>query len=307
MITGELLLELGGAGHGGEAGVGESLPVRGGGKRGAYRRAFLKWAGGKSQMLKSMLPLFPKGRRIVEPFAGSAVVSLNAGMGAALVCDSNADLIDVYLQLQSRGEEFIAEAKELFTPQFNTEAAFYALREEFNSGPAPSRKAALFIYLNRHGFNGLCRYNASGRFNVPYGKYKGPGFPEQELRGFHAASSRMEFRAQPFQQTFQQQQPGDVYFCDPPYVPLSKTASFTAYSTGGFSMELQTELAELARKAAAAGGTVLISNHDTAFTREIYAGAELIPLQIQRSISCKGEQRGAVGEILAVFRPGGEG
>ncbi len=279
-------------------------------------KSFLKWAGGKTHILDTLLPLLPTGEgyRLVEPFAGSAVVALNAGMPAR-ICDTNEDLIEVFKWLKRPGHNsFIDECRVLFAPRNNTAKRYYKLRKEFNEDAEGARKAALFVYLNRHCFNGICRYNLAGGFNVPFGRYgkdgAGPGFPEKEMQLFHKLATRptkqLTFFAQDFSATFQQSldKPQDVFYCDPPFVPLSKTADFVAYTADGFGMEKHVQLAQCAIEAQRRGNYVFISNHDTSFTRGLYSShAQIIPLESRRSINCHVTKRGPAKEILAVFRP----
>ena len=159
--------------------------------------------------------------------------------------------------------------------------------------------------MNRHGYNGLCRYNKSGGFNVPFGKYKKPYFPEQELNFFADKAQSATFVCESYRQTFARVQPNDVVYCDPPYVPLSKTASFTSYAGNGFGLDEQADLANVAEEVTSSveKATVLISNHDTIWTRKIYEHAEKIKkLKVARTISQKGSNRKKVGELLALYR-----
>jgi DNA adenine methylase len=269
-------------------------------------RPFLKWAGNKFRIIERVKKRLPAGKRLVEPFTGSGAVFLNTEYDEYLLSDANRDLIELYTILRDEGETFIEEARRYFTGSDNAEERFYELREEFNVARKHEKRAALFIYLNRHGYNGLCRYNAKGRYNVPFGRYKRPYFPEKEMRAFHLKAQRAEFRLCSFEQTMAETRAGDVVYCDPPYVPLSASANFTSYSAGGFSMEQQQLLAELARDSAARGVPVLISNHSTELTRRLYnaAGANCgRAFSVQRYISCNGQQRDKASELLALFCP----
>lgn len=265
-------------------------------------RPFLKWAGGKYRVLGEIVPRLPAGRRLIEPFAGSAAVSLNAPFRAALVADSNADLINLYCSIQADARRFISEAGALFGGAHNNREAFDALRAEFNESEDPFRRSVIFVYLNRHGFNGLCRYNGKARFNVPFGKYDNPGFPQTEINAFSEATAHIKFVHQDFVTTMSQAETGDVIYCDPPYVALSVTSNFTSYSAGAFGFAEQKALAEKARECAARGIPVVISNHDTAESRALYHGAEIHSFTVQRFISSKASTRGNAPELLAIFR-----
>lgn len=263
-------------------------------------RPFLKWAGGKFRVLDQILPRLPDGDRLIEPFAGSAVVSLNAGFRRSLVADANGDLINLYKAVQADVSGFLGEAATLFGTR-NTRADFEQLRAEFNDCQDPFRRSVIFVYMNRHGFNGLCRYNSKGKFNVPFGKYAGPNLPTKEILRFSEVAKAMEFRHAGFEELMDEARPGDVVYCDPPYVPLSVTSNFTSYAADAFGFAQQKALAESARRCAARGIPVLISNHDTPEARALYRGAKIHSFSVHRAISSKAATRGAAPEILAIF------
>jgi DNA adenine methylase len=262
-------------------------------------KAFLKWAGGKTQSLQMISEAagFFTGR-FIEPFVGSAVVSLNVSAESYILGDYNKDLINVYNFLKE-DVSFIEDLKVYFVVENNDVDMFYKLRARFNEASSLKERALLFIYLNRHCFNGLCRFNKSGGFNVPFGKYKSIYFPEKELINAKNLLNKSEIYYQSFEDTFKLAKNDDAVYCDPPYVPLSETASFTDYSVGGFSEEQQVQLAKLAEEAPC---RVLISNHDTEFTRDIYSKAnEIRTRKVSRFISAKASSRKPVYELLAIY------
>lgn len=264
-------------------------------------RPFLKWPGNKFRLVERIKRRLPEGRRLIEPFAGSGALFLNTSYKKYLLTDSNADLIELFNIIKHEGEAFIDAARHYFTCENNHAERYYELRDRFNKCRDPHQRAALFIYLNRHGYNGLCRYNKKGGYNVPFGRYKRPYFPEQELLKFSIKARDADFRVQSFEKTLKQARPGDVVYCDPPYVPLSKSSNFTSYSTGSFDLDQQRKLAELAQQTADRGVPVLISNHKTPFTREIYKSSKQEHFKVRRYISCNGNKRGMAGEMLALF------
>ena len=267
-----------------------------------HNRPFLKWAGNKYRIMSHIHTMLPAGDRLIEPFAGSGAVFLNTDYDRYLLADNNFDLISLYQILAEQGETFIATCSRLFRDATNKEDYYYRRRVEFNKSKNLERKAALFIYLNRHGYNGLCRYNASGGFNVPFGRYKRPYFPTKEMTTFYQKSQQAEFLHVDFATVFNKLNNGDVVYCDPPYVPLSKSANFTSYSAGGFNITQQQQLAQLAESTRQRGIPVLISNHNTQFTRQAYKAADNIKrFKVMRSISCNGQQRKPAGELLALF------
>ena len=266
-------------------------------------RPFLKWAGAKTKVIPALLPMLPAGaRRFIEPFIGSGAVFLNTNYRTNLLSDSNEDIISLYSVLKLQGEEFIESCRRLFVPSNNDEAQFYRLRDEFNACSDVERRAALFVYLNRHCFNGLCRYNQKGEFNTPFGRYTAPRLPEDAMRTFAQKLEHAELEHRDFREVIKEAAAGDVVYCDPPYVPLSASASFTSYSAGGFLPQDQQDLAELCEKAAARGAVVLVSNHDIPFTRSLYKNAdEVVAILVSRSISCDGENRNKAMELIARF------
>jgi DNA adenine methylase len=266
------------------------------------RKPFLKWAGNKTRAKHHIIPHLSSGNRLVEPFAGSCAISLATEYESYLIADANGDLIDMYNFIKRDAAALIDAAEELFSSGNNAAEAFYELRSEFNQSDVSIRKSAIFIYLNRHCFNGLCRYNGKGGFNVPFGKYSGPNCPSDEIRLFADFAQRCEFFHQSFESTFAMLKDGDVVYCDPPYVPLSATSNFTSYAKDGFGPELQIALANAARVAAKKGHKTLISNHDTDWARQIYSSAKRIEkFDVQRLISSKASTRGMAPELLAVY------
>ncbi|UQY44455.1 adenine-specific DNA-methyltransferase [Erwinia sp. PK3-005] len=266
-------------------------------------RAFLKWAGGKYPLLEDIRRHLPQGDCLVEPFVGAGSVFLNTDYPRYVLADINNDLIGLYNIVKGRTVEFVSDARQLFTPRSNEADAYYAFRSEFNASDDAYRRALLFLYLNRHGYNGLCRYNLRGEFNVPFGRYRKPYFPEEELYGFAERAQKAVFVCESYDVTLSKAQAGSVVYCDPPYAPLSTTANFTAYHTNSFSLREQQHLAELAVKLAQESAIpVLISNHDTELTRLWYQDAVLHVVKARRSISRSISGRTKVDELLALFR-----
>jgi DNA adenine methylase len=268
-----------------------------------YTKPFLKWAGGKYRILDKILRELPPGMRFIELFAGSCAVYLNTDFPKALICDLNSDLMSLYRHLQQEGEHFIQYCSSFFAPENNTQTAYTALRDRLNVSTNTRERGALLLYVNRHAFNGLIRYNSKGGFNVPFGKYKKPYFPLEELRAFYrkTQSTATEFVSADFRFIFALLEPGDVAYCDPPYVPLSQSSSFTAYAGNAFNAQDQHDLAALAREAWKKGIHVVLSNHDTELTRSLYSSAILKYFAVRRFISCDGDNRGAAPELLAVY------
>lgn len=268
----------------------------------SYIRPFLKWPGGKYRLLNAIHKILPNGKCLIEPFVGSGAVFLNSSYDRYILNDANADLITLYQILQKEGESFIQQCVRYFTPRHNTEKQYYALRTRFNRSKDPHERSILFLYLNRHGFNGLCRYNLNKKeFNVPFGRYKKPYFPEKEMHHFYEKSQKAMFTTGDFTQALKNAKKGSVVYCDPPYVPLSNTACFTRYHGVGFNMEQHQLLAVVSRKLIAKGIPVLISNHSHETIHTLYRGAEITELEVMRFISCQANNRKSVKEVLALF------
>lgn len=264
-------------------------------------KPFLKWAGSKYGCIDKILTSLPTANRLIEPFTGSGAVFINSEYPEYLLADGNPDLISLFEQIKNEGLPFIDFCQQYFKPENNDSTVYYTLRKLFNETEEPRLRAALFLYLNRHGYNGLCRYNNSGIYNVPFGQYIKPYFPRKELLVFHQKSQNAQFTLKDFRETFDLAKIGDVIYCDPPYVPLSKTANFSAYMLCKFSEQDQIDLAMLAQRAAERGIIVIISNHDTEFTRHHYQNSHIVSFSVPRYISCDGQTRRPVKEILATF------
>ncbi len=268
------------------------------------QRAFLKWAGGKYGLIDDIQCYLPPAKKLIEPFVGAGSVFLNTDYEEYLLADINQDLINIYNLLKTDPERYIQESKRLFKPENNRKEFYLDIRAQFNNSDDIWFRSIAFLYMNRFGFNGLCRYNKQGGFNVPFGRYKNPYFPEQELIFFAEKARKATFVCAGYPKIFSRARKGNVIYCDPPYAPLSNTANFTSYAGNNFTLDDQAMLAELSEKAAKKRGiSILISNHDTAHTRRLYKGARLETIQAKRTISCNGAERNKVDELLALFTP----
>ena len=269
-----------------------------------WQRPFLKWAGGKYSLLPELDRLIPAGKRLVEPFVGGGSVFLNSEKHESyLLADVNADLINLYQMLEVDHIRVCSLAKILFE-RANSEEAYKELRDEFNNQRmgAPERAAA-FLFLNRHCFNGLIRYNRDGFFNVGWGKYEAPYFPEIEIKAFKQKSHKCVFLNAGYRRTLALAGEGDVVYCDPPYEPLPGTAGFTNYAAGGFSWADQISLAESCVAAHQRGAKVLISNSTAPRVIELYEqhGFTLHHVRGRRAISSKGSARETAKDIVATL------
>ncbi|EJN4112184.1 Dam family site-specific DNA-(adenine-N6)-methyltransferase [Salmonella enterica] len=281
--------------------IAEALPIQEPTPR-RWQRPFLKWAGGKYSLLPELERLIPAGKRLIEPFVGGGSVFLNSDKHERfLLADVNADLINLYQMLAVVPDSVIAEAMKAFR-HLNDAENYTAIREAFNAWQLNAiERAAAFLYLNRHCFNGLMRYNLDGFFNVGWGKYKAPYFPEKELMAFRKKSSACVFMNAGFERTLRLAGDGDVVYCDPPYEPMPGTAGFTSYASGGFSWDSQVALAESCVAAHQRGAKVFISNSTAPRVIELYErhGFTLHRVNAHRSISSKGSTRETANDIVA--------
>ncbi|EHK5470627.1 Dam family site-specific DNA-(adenine-N6)-methyltransferase [Escherichia coli] len=268
-----------------------------------FERSIFKWAGGKFGVLEQIFRYLPEGNRLIEPFVGGGAVFMNAGYQENLLNDVNADLINFYKTLQREEHSLITLAHRFFL-DYNTREGYLAVRNAFNKQVYDDlHRAAAFLFLNRHCFNGLTRYNQAGEFNVGYGKYKTPYFPLQEMEAFLGAEGRSEFVCGDFAAVIEAAGEGDVIFCDPPYEPLPNTEGFTNYSGHDFKFEEQKRLVSLLTDAHRRGAKVLITNSGAPNIRELYhdSGFRVEPLFARRSVSCKGDTRGVAHDVLGIL------
>jgi DNA adenine methylase len=261
---------------------------------------FLKWAGGKQQLLEQFEKLFPaRYSRYVEPFLGSGavffhLVSKRPRLFAALM-DNNAELIATYEAVRDEVEEVIAQLCELKLQ--HSPEQYYAVRAQEPSDPAA--RAARFIYLNKTCFNGLYRVNRRGQFNVPMGRYRNPGiFAPKNLRCISQVLTDVSLRVAHFSECVKVVRETDFVYFDPPYHPLSTTSSFTSYTSAAFGEAEQRQLADVYRELAERGCQLMLSNSDTPFVRELYKGFRIETVRARRYINSKGDKRGAVTELV---------
>lgn len=266
-------------------------------------KTVLKWAGSKARLSAKLREYLPEGDRLVEPFGGSCAVMMNTDYPEYLVADVNPDLINLYQAIAAEPESFINHARHYFE-HGNGEVEYYGIRHAFNfCAPEPVYRASMFLYLNRHCFNGLCRYNRAGDFNVPYGRYKKPYFPEEEIRAFAEKAKRATFICADFHETLRLVRSGDVVYCDPPYLPEKGKDAFTNYHSGEFGKREHLSLAVNARRIGQSGIPVVISNSIRAAEINLYHGFDVAEIDAPRSISASGDSAKTAREVLASITP----
>jgi DNA adenine methylase len=293
-------------------------------------RPLLKWAGGKRQLLPALRGFYPVVfDRYIEPFFGSGAVFFDLHASGRLdgkqawLVDDNADLIGCYRMLISRTEDVIAALRRLANEHNARGTEFYyevrdgrfnPLRAEASGSYTPDM-AAMLIYLNRTGFNGLFRLNKAGAFNVPVGRYANPRIlDEVHLRQVAAAlrSRGVTLVHGSFDGALLEAGRGDFVYCDPPYAPLSRTACFANYTAGGFTLTDQARLQRALIEAAKRGAHVVLSNSSAPEIERLYSTREarLAQLRIERvaarrAINSRADARGPVAELVVtnVLRP----
>jgi len=294
-------------------------------------RPLLKWAGGKRQLLPSLSIHYPaQFDRYVEPFFGSGAVffdlrgrGLLDGRGARLA-DVNPDLVGCYQTVRDNTDAVISALARLQAKhRARGDRFYYEVRDErFNPARARLQQqppalaadgytpelAAMLIFLNRTGFNGLFRLNRDGGFNVPVGRYTAPRICDPEhVRTVAAAfrSGQVSIECAPFDTVLADAGPGDFVYCDPPYAPLSRTASFAHYTAGGFSAFDQRRLQQAIIEACRRGAQVLVSNLSAKDIVDLYsapaarrAGLALKLVDARRAINSRATGRGTVSEVV---------
>lgn len=262
----------------------------------------LKWAGGKRQLLPEILPRLPaKIETYYEPFIGGGAVFFALAsenrFKRAVIADLNTDLINLYAVVQG----CVADLIRALGTMSHSEDDFYRVRKSEPTDPI--ERAARFVYLNRTCFNGLYRVNKSGKFNVPFGRYKNPTIcDEAGLRAASEALAGVELINGDFGPTVAEARRGDAVYFDPPYLPVSASSNFAAYQADGFGVADTKRLASLCRRLEANGVAFALSNSDTPATRDVFAGLNVETIAARRNINSKGDKRGQVNEILVVGR-----
>lgn len=263
----------------------------------------VKWVGGKRQLLDEIVPLLPK--RITsycEPFFGGGAVLFSIQPTKAIVNDLNQDLIIVYEVIRDDVESLL----ELLKTHENTAEYFYAIRDmdrdkEAYKAMSKIEKASRLIYLNKTCFNGLFRVNSLGEFNSPFGYYKNPNIVNEPIlravsKYFNA--SNITFYSEDFADTLKRVRKGSFVYLDPPYDPVSDTASFTGYNKGGFDRNEQIRLKQCCDELTQRGVKFMLSNSATEFIKDLYGEYEINIVKAKRAINADARKRGAIEEVL---------
>lgn len=252
-------------------------------------RPFLKWAGGKGQILKELIRLLPKDidqRVYREPFLGGGALFFATRPKTAILSDANEHLIRCF--------EYVRDNPELVADYLlghrreNCESYYYDIRDLYNKSGYSAAQAARFIYMNKACYNGIFRVNKSGGFNVPYGKRDPLGIPSRDhLRKVSEILKSARLFTADFQEALQNVNEGDFVYLDPPYPPLNGTSNFTSYTADKFGNEDQEEVAQIVKKLDAKGCLFMVSNANTETIRRLYKEYNKVKLRVTRYITCK--------------------
>lgn len=261
-------------------------------------KPFVKWAGGKRQLLSRLQEKMPdKYNCYYEPFVGGGALFLSLAPKKAVINDVNVQLINVYRQLKKDAESLIALIKDFDSMPCDKEY-YLQMRERYNgkikNQELDTECAALTIWINKHCFNGLYRVNSKGLFNVPYNnKESGPSMDEDNLRniGKYLQDNDIDIRVGDFEQVCGDIKPDDFVYFDSPYVPVSKTASFTDYTKDGFTYEDHCRLARIYKELSNKGVKSMLSNHNVDLVHQLYSNFNIEPISVKRAINSDASKR----------------
>jgi DNA adenine methylase len=270
----------------------------------SFSRPFLKWAGGKTQLLPQLARFYPpKGsvKRYIEPFLGSGAVFFHfkamVDPPAAILWDNNRELIETFKAVRDEVDQVI----ELLRGHEKVHSKEHFLEMRGKKPRKASEIAARLIYLNKTCFNGLYRVNSRGLFNVPFGRYTKPSILNEEW--LRRASRQLEGAAieeKDFRMLNTTVQEGDFVYFDPPYYPRSDTAYFTSYTRGSFGKKDQEELAIVYRELDKKGCLLMLSNSDTPLIHDLYKGFKIKKVSARRNINSRADRRGPIKELVVL-------
>ncbi len=264
---------------------------------------FVKWAGGKRQLLLQMEPYFPKKyNTYIEPFVGGGAVFFHLKPKKAVLIDNNKELINCYKIIKQDVNGLIQSLKK----HKNEKNYFYKIRaidrnpEDFSKW-SDIEKASRTIYMNKCCYNGLYRVNSKGQFNAPFGKYKNPTFcNEPNLKAVHQQLTTAEILNASFEECLNHAKKNDFVYFDPPYHPLTQTANFTSYTKDNFGEKSQKRLAEVFKTLDARGCKLLLSNSYSNFVLNLYEDFKIVELKAKRAINSVASKRGEIKEVLVL-------
>jgi DNA adenine methylase len=268
-------------------------------------KPFLKWVGGKRQLVPAIKAKYlPTAyQTYYEPFVGAGALFLDLCPPRAVIADSNAELINCYLVIREAVEELIT----CLRSHQHDQVSYYQIRAWDRQPDYAQRsmveRAARMIFLNKTCYNGLFRVNAQGQFNTPFGRYKSPKILDEDvLRAVsnYLNMAQVQILHQDFQMVLEQATAGDFVYLDPPYDPVSTTASFTGYGAQGFNQAEQTRLKETVDRLSQLGCQVLLSNSHTPFILDLYRDYRIETIAATRQINSNAQKRGKIAEVLVM-------
>ncbi|MCC6624105.1 MAG: DNA adenine methylase [Deltaproteobacteria bacterium] len=259
----------------------------------------LKWAGGKSRLLPELVSRLPSPRQWTgvyhEPFLGGGALFLHLRPARANLADANPELVNLYEVIRDDVEALIADLGR----HTHERTYYYAVRALDAAGLGRVERASRFVFLNRTCFNGLYRVNRRGQFNVPFGRYDNPNLcPAERLRAVSRVLAGADLAHRDFEDAVAGARRGDFAYFDPPYVPLTRTASFTSYTAGDFGEDDQRRLAATVRRLARRGVRCMVSNSDAPLVHELYEGLRIERILAPRAISRAADSRKPVSELV---------
>lgn len=267
---------------------------------------FVKWVGGKRQLLSEIeknLPQLGKSWTYYEPFIGGGAVLFHLQPQKAVMNDSSIELVNCYEVVRDYPEELIADLQQ----HKNDQDYYYTIRD-LDRNPdyinlTPIQRASRIIYLNKTCYNGLFRVNSQGQFNVPFGRYKNPAIVnETVIRAVskYLKQDKITIANGDFAQAVRTAKKGDFIYFDPPYDPVSATASFTGYDVNGFNREEQERLFAVFQQLDRCGCFVMLSNSSTEFIRNLYRNYTIVTVSANRAINSIAKGRGKIDEVLVM-------
>ena len=254
-------------------------------------KPFVKWAGGKRQIINILTQEIPLNFiNYIEPFVGGGALLFELLPEKAIINDINIELINAYLVIKNHPDKLIESLKK----HKNQEEYFYKIRALNPEKLTSIERASRFIYLNKTCFNGLYRENSKGEFNVPFGNYKNPKILDEEnIKAIseYLNNANIKILNKDYKEVCEMAQKGDFVYLDPPYYPLSKTSSFTKYTKYDFTEKDQKELSKIFKELDKKGCFVMLSNSNTDFIKELYKDYKIIEVHANRAINSNGNGR----------------
>ncbi len=265
---------------------------------------FVKWVGGKRQLMASIVEQLPKNIkefRYVEPFVGGGAVFFNLQPRNAVINDSNEELINVYRVIKTNPEVLIADLKK----HINEPDYFYEIRALDRTDAfkklTPVQRASRVIYLNKTCYNGLYRVNNAGEFNVPFGKYKNPNIvnePVIKAVSRYLNSANISINNKDYGEILNLANEHSFVYLDPPYHPISESSNFTGYVQGGWDSADQIRLRKACDVLDSKGVKFLLSNSSAPLIKEQYQSYKIITVKANRAVNSNGADRGEIDEVL---------